>query len=276
MSFLDSIWGKIEVSLTLTVANSISDAFRDLTDDLTLLKASLMIAAVASLSPSATSWVPRTIQTVLEVSRSIAVVISVRIILSMVQPKVSDRTPKSIIMDLRATTEPGELPLSVWPLFGAFVASSLTIVASSFVARVSHSIISFVLVEEKQRRRIDDRRTISSMNPEVMRVVYSIQYTFADTIPQIFVDARIRMIVSFVGAVFITPIGGLMDALNSDDKELSALSMWVGGASMAWMNMVVSMVIPADSGWSASSPFDIMTALSLSVLLQAIQSLIPG
>jgi hypothetical protein len=66
---------------------------------------------------------------------------------------------------------------------------------------------------------------------------------------------------------------------QNDEKvknKYSSITMWIGGVSMAWMNMVVQVVVPSLKWSNYSGPIDVATALSLAVFLQALQSFVPG
>ena len=88
------------------------------------------------------------------------------------------------------------IPLSVWPLVESFAISSVLIVASSFVAQVI-----------SPQNSGDSKETV----PEIERLLFSIQYSFADVITALIVDPRIHYVLALIGFVGLKPLTDLVN-----------------------------------------------------------------
>lgn len=114
--------------------------------------------------------------------------------------------------------------------------------------------------------------------PELDRIISSIQFLYADAVSNVIIDDRIRTIIAFAGVVFITPIAhavALGSGITPSTGTVSSYRILMTGITMAWVNILVQIIIP-DRIWSASTAIDFATALTMSLIIQAMKKSIPG
>ena len=109
------------------------------------------------------------------------------------------------------------------------------------------------------------------------RIIFSIQFLYADTVSNVIIDDRIRTIVAFAGVVFITPIAHAvaLGSVTPSTGTVSSYRMLMTGITMALVNILVQIIIP-DRVWSASAAIDFSTALTMALIIQAMKTSIPG
>jgi hypothetical protein len=87
---------------------------------------------------------------------------------------------------------------------------------------------------------------------------------FADTLGGLIVDREMIRIVAMVGLIGISTI---VSRLDPGDGNQDAFHLWIGGVAMAWVNIIVSLLVPEVQG--NTSPFtDIMGAAALLLGMQ--------
>jgi hypothetical protein len=96
---------------------------------------------------------------------------SISILLKLVQGPLPSNANTSVYGDL--------FPSTSWPIFEVFFKSSLVVIFMALAAQVS--LYSTFL---------------NSFNPEIERIMYSLQFMFADTITPLIVDYRTKRSVS--------------------------------------------------------------------------------
>jgi hypothetical protein len=107
--------------------------------------------------------------------------------------------------------------------------------------------------------------TGATSSPELDRIRYSIQYTYADAAAALFTDPRIRWVVGVSGLVFVSPISGLSSQKDppaaTRSAYQSAVHTWVAGVAMAWVNIAVGLLSPSGS----SSTWEVRPIFPLSM-----------
>jgi hypothetical protein len=110
-----------------------------------------------------------------------------------------------------------------------------------------------------------------NVNKEIHHLVYGVQYIFADALGSIVRDSGLQKLVALTGLLNISFITDHADVGGA----YSAMNIYVHGIYMAWIDIVVGAVVPSGE-WSSSKEMDVIAAISLSLLLQMLTSIIPG
>lgn len=140
----------------------------------------------------------------------------------------------------------------------SFVVASVALVAASVASRVT-----------------------SSRSPELARIQYSLQYTYADAVAGLLVDPRVRWVAAVAGAALVvarpsapnpppTPPPGRP---RQAEYWRHAAGVWLEGVAMAWVNVVVGLI--AGPG-GISSLAETVPLLSAACLIQAAHEAVPS
>lgn len=233
--------------------------------------------------------------------RRLSVLVFVQLVLDGLQPKHT-RTAENVILDIRENAESfslfSHIPLTVWPMVESFVTMLLAILILTFISRMItlqlfSSSSTFSALSSTDNEDDDDDHETNHGNsnnnlPELERLLYSIQYLFADNVALLFQDHRIKRLIGFAGAVGIAKLSEMANSSNNNngsngdssdpndgDYFLGAPHVWFSGIAMGWVNLSVQILIP-DARWSTSPWIEMITALGAAVMLQAMQSVFNG
>lgn len=272
---LDSLGSRLDITLSLTIAREVVGLLDSEFNRTLVLKGFVTMAIFLALwekwlrEDDTSVWM-----NMVRILRRLSVLVFVQILLDGVQPKMG-RPGADLFADLERQEgrEPMSLfsyiPLSVWPLVESFVMSSILIICVTFTARVvSGSGIARQGPSVQQMRNKDDKD--ETQIPELERLLFCVQYSFADTVALLMVDPRIQRVIAFMGFIGLKP---LTDIMNRPSKSTSAVL--VSGVSMAWVNLVVQLIVP-DGRWSMSVHMEVVATLGLATLIQALQGSLPG
>lgn len=212
-----SLANKVDLTLSLTIASEIVRILgKGMGEDL-LLRSTIIFAALLAFlgrafhkgeekrpSDAGVVRVGELVMSFIALARRLTVLVFVQLALDQIQYK-SGRKATDIFTDEfrghgRSGIAGGKLPFSLAPIAEAFVVSSVAIVAATFAAR---------MVSRASRGGV----------AELDRLLYSIQYMFADTVAVFFIDERIKYVSAFAGGIFI---GKLTHLMSIDQSTYSA------------------------------------------------------
>lgn len=255
---LGSVASRVEVTLSLTVAGRIVAELSRHLDEWSILRGAVAVSVVLStLTPSRPGGdqggaAPRsaeplssmTLGSALRTLRRVGVIVVAQLVIQQVGASArrgavggagatahryyayhTGGGGSSVLLD-------EAIPASAWPEIESFVVTSLAIVLVGLAGAA----------------------TGASGSPELERIRYSIQYTYADAAADLFTDPRIRWVLGVSGTVFMSQISSLSSqpqaqaqAPGSQSAYRSAAHTWVAGVAMAWVNIAVGFLSPSGS-----------------------------
>jgi hypothetical protein len=185
---LEGISKRVEMSLALTAANEIVAYITKLPDIDTWTMAKMAVVFTVWLVYADTVWTQLTtdsnnvdregIVKILGITRQISILAVARILLSLVQGPIPSLIQTSLYEEM--------LPLTSWPLLEAMFKMSLVVVVMALALQVS--------AYSSLLRRF---------SPEIERIMYSLQFLFADTITPLIVDYKFKRMIALVGVLLL-------------------------------------------------------------------------
>jgi hypothetical protein len=128
--------------------------------------------------PSSEAFEREGVEKLFSVTRQISVLAVTRIVLLMVQGPIPEIIPTSLYDDL--------FPLTAWPIIEVLFKSSLVVVFMVMTIRLSSC-----------------SPTLHRFAPEIERILYSLQFLFADTITPLISDYRMKRMICMIGFLFL-------------------------------------------------------------------------
>ena len=266
---LNSLGSKVDITLSLTIASQVVSTLDSRIERGLLLKGTVAIASILAFLNSMVTGrgVGGKLETpahvavnAIQLFRRLTVLVFVQLVLDEIRVK-HGRSPDEIFRDFQVGTARdtgsfallGAIPLSLMPFLISFVISSIAIIAATFLARVV---------------------SVGGMGnvAELDRLLFSIQFMFADTVALLLIDERIKYVVALVG---LLALGKLSEYMSIELTQYKASRVWFSGIAMAWVNVTVQIIVP-DTKWSTSVWIETGTAVALAVLLQVLHHIIPA
>jgi hypothetical protein len=245
---------RVEMSLSLTAANEIVSNLSKQPGMNTTILSKMAVLFTVFLVYVDTAWNGTGIDhdarregvvKILGITRQVSILAVARILLSLVQGPIPDNVSTTRYDDL--------FPPSSWALVEVLFKSSIVVVCMAVAAKIS---MTNTLLKE--------------FTPEIERIMYSLQFLFADTITPLIVDYRLKRMICVIGFLFLKYITD-----NMQGKIDTASKVFYSGLSMGWINILVSMVIP-DATAVRLGAAEIVATVTLACMLQSLVKVSPG
>lgn len=258
---IDSLLQRVEVSLSLVITDEMVKTLSGEIDTagtiLICVSVTVLISGVGHMLQAL--WTHSLVAEITALMRSISLLVTTRIVLDKVGVQ-RDRSTADVVADIRVnisergSIEWGRVPLTLVHVVESFTLSAMLII---FIVMLCNLL------------RGGDRR-LNLVVPEIDRIIYGVQYMFADTVGGLFTDPVIQRSVVFLGILGVQRI-----AQYSQGEGRTTPEMFLHSLAMAWTNVVVQWCVTQNSSPN-SVLLDLVTTITLALVIQMVCLWLPG
>ena len=282
---VDSLSGRLQVTLSLTIVARVKALLLQYSSVYVILKGTVACTVIISQCQKMIDhpYVENHVENnqlkiilvdLLDLFKSLASLLVVQLALASIAPSSSSSAgwgsggdfaqQLHVSRDSAGLSIFSHISLSIWPMIESFVLSSVTIVCMTSAVRMwLHTTATS-----------DGQKRAGGLPQTMARVFTSVQYSFADSVSGMVTDPTTQRLIGIAGMIFFPNLVARSDAVAAD-ASVSSVRVWTESVCMAWMNIVVQLVLPAQN-WNASSvPVEICTVLATAVILQSAQIIVP-
>lgn len=258
---VDSLLQRVEVSLSLVITD---EMVQTLSGELDTAGTILICASVTVLISGVghmlqALWTHSLVAEITALMRSISLLVTTRIVLDGIGVK-GGRSTADIFADVRVAVSGqrslgwGGVPLTVVEVVEPFVLSSAMIILIVMLCNILRG----------------GNRPVSSVVPEIDRIVYGVQYMFADAVGGLFTDPVLQRNIVFLGMLGLQRI-----AQYSRAEGTTTPGMFLHALAMAWTNVVVQWCVTENSS-PGGVLTDLVATVCLALVIQMVCSWLPG
>lgn len=282
---IDNLASKIDVTLSLTVANNIVVSLSPGIEKNVLLKSTAVIAIILTLTFDSNAKKNATLVKeedqretsvgIVHITRRLSILAFIQLAMSVISPETHTLSSADTNPLYRGAPFL-HVPHSIIPVVESFTIASLAIIMVTLVARMISSLGT-------GRRPIVENNDNRDKLAELDRMLLSIQYMFADIVSGLFHDSSIKRILAFIGMVSLSKLveytrgNSNQSGADQSDTKYNASQIWFSAIFMAWVNISMQLIIP-QLQWSStvSVVLEIITGVSVVLLGGALKTIVPG